>query len=654
MKKGLLILTILLSNYTFSQGKEAYTFGKITAKENSLKIYTKDVTANAIFLFENGEIVFKDTPHRILISTKYYAKVKLFNKQAFDKATIEIPIFHNKETSEKVINIRGYTHNSYQKTVLNEKNIFTEKVNENWSIVKFTMPNIKEQSIIEYEYTLESPFKFNFTGWEFQDEIPKIYSRFHALIPGNYNYNRLLVGYEKLSFNEAKIKRNCFSIPGFSKAADCEELTYIMEEIPAFIEEKFMTSKKNYLSRMKFELFEFVDFEGVKHKYTKSWKNVDKEFRTEKNIGRQLRKIDYIKKRLPESLAKSTDNLTKAKNIYNFIKNHFTWNKKIRLFKDVNVKDAFDKKFGNSTEINIALINALNAANFDAEIVLISTRKNGLPTKLYPVITDFNYAIARIEIDGTEYVLDATNKLLPFGMLPFKTLNGYGRVMNFKKGSYWININPKKNNQTRITMNLEINKNGEFEGLMHNSYNGYKAIEKRNEVKITTEDKYLEGIEDINDKLIINSYKNSNLDSIDNPFSELFDIIIESEDNLNEDVVILNPFINSKISSNPFQLEERTYPVDFGYPRVFQFTLKLSIPENYKISSLPENVGFKLPNGGGQYFFNIKEQNNKISMISRFKIDRSYFTSEEYAYLKEFYKQIIKTQNSLITLEKIK
>jgi len=41
-------------------------------------------------------------------------------------------------------------------------------------------------------------------------------------------------------------------------------------------------------------------------------------------------------------------------------------------------------------------------------------------------------------------------------------------------------------------------------------------------------------------------------------------------------------------------------------------------------------------------------------MISRFKIDRSYFTSEEYPYLKEFYSQIIKTQNSLITLEKIK
>jgi hypothetical protein len=652
MKKGLFIVLVLISNIIFSQKNKEYTFGRITQLENDLKIYDKDSTANAIFLFENGKTVFKVTPTRILISTKYYAKIKIFNKEGVDNATVEVPIYHNKKSSEKVIDIKGYTHNSLQKTALNQKNIFTEKVNENLSIVKFTMPNIKEQSIIEYEYTLESPFKFNFTGWEFQSEIPKIYSRFHALIPGNYVYNRSLIGTQNLTKNKSKIKRNCFSIPGFAKAADCEELIYVMENIPAFIEEDFMTSKKNYLSKIKFEISQFTDFEGIKHKYTKTWKSVDKEFRTEKSIGRQLRKIDYIEKRLPEGLFNITDNLTKAKRTYSFIKNHFTWNKKISLFNDVNVKDAFDKNIGNSTEINIALINALNAVGLNAKVVLLSTRNNGLPTKVYPVITDFNYAIGSLEIDNKVYLLDATNELLPFGMLPFKTLNEYGRVMDFKKGSYWIDLKPQNNNLTRISMNLEINEDGNFEGLMHKSYNGYRAIEKREEIRSVTEEKYLEDIEDKDDKLSIDSYKNSNLDNIDKPLTELFDIIIESE--LDGKIVILNPFINSKITKNPFQLKERTYPVDFGYPRAFQFVLALTIPENFKVSSLPKNIAFKLPNGEGNYTFNIQEKGNKINMISRFRINNSHFIPEAYPYLKEFYKQIIKTQNSLITLEKIK
>ncbi len=652
MKKGLFLFVVLSSSILFSQKSNVYNFGRITQQEYEMKIYPNDSTANAVFIFENGETQFYDGSRSINIKTKYYAKVKIFNKEGFDNATIEIPIYHSKERSEKVIDIKAVTHNGIQRSSLKKENIFTEKVNDNWSIVKFTMPNIKEQSIIEYEYTLESPFKFNFTGWKFQSEIPKIYSRFYALIPGNYLYNRKLIGFKKLSVNKADIKRGCFSVSGISRDADCEALTYVMEDIPAFIEEGYMTSKKNYLSRIKFELSKLTAFNGAVYNYTKSWKSVDKEFKTEKSIGKQLRKVDYIEKRLPKHLFEITDDLEKATEVFNYIKNHFTWNSKTRLFKEVKVKKAFEEKIGNSTEINIALINALNAVGLKTDIVLISTRPNGLPTKIYPVISDFNYAIARIEIKGIEYLLDATDKLLPFGVLPFKTLNAYGRVMNFKKGSYWIDIKPKKNNLTRISMNLTMNEDGNFEGKMQKAFNGYKAIDKRKKINSISEEKYLEEIEEKHTDLTINSYKKTNLDTIDKPLKELFDITIESE--LNNKTLFLNPFLDSRISTNPFKLKERSYPIDFGYPWLFQFSLKLTIPENYKIKALPTNTAFKLPNNGGKYIYNINQKGNVISMISRFSIVRPYFLPEEYPSLKEFFNQIIKTQNSLITLEKIK
>ena len=651
MKKVIFILIVLLYNSSFAQKNSVYKFGIISAKEHELTVYVKDTTANAVVLFENGETDFKVNGANIIISTKYYAKIKLFNKQGFDHATVEIPIYNNNKRFEKVTNIKGVTHNSSQKIALDKNNIFTEKVSENWSTVKFTMPNIQEGSIIEYEYTLESPFKFNFTGWSFQSDIPTLYSRFYALIPGNYVYNRILLGSQRLSENNADVIRNCFSVPGTSGIADCEELTYIMTDIPAFIEEDYMTTKKNYISRIKFELSEFRGFNGLNQKFTKNWKDADKEFRTEQSIGKQLKKINYIQKQIPEDIISTDDDLIKAKKVFDFIKYHFTWNNKIKLFTDVNVKNAFDEKIGNSTEINIALINALNAVGLNCNVVLISTRENGLPTKLYPVISDFNYAIAVVKINEVDYLLDATDKLLPFGMLPYKTLNSYGRVMNFKEDSYWIDIEPQKNNQTRVTMDLKINDDGNFEGQMHKSYDGYKALEKREEINTLAEEKYLSDIEDKDDKLIIISYENSNLDNPEEALTELFDITIES--NLNKNILIINPFINSKIAKNPFQLNERTYPIDFGYSRTFQFTLSLTIPENYKISTLPENVALQLPNDGGNYVFSIEAKGSSINMISRYKIGKSYFATNEYHYLKEFYNQIIKTQNSLITLEKI-
>lgn len=651
MKSKIFIFLFSISTLLNAQNKELYTFGEISSDENDLTFYAKDTTANAVVLFENGETEFKINNGRIIIQTKYYTKVKIFNKKGFEKATIEIPLYRTKDRSEKVKEIRGYTHNAYQKTVLNPKNIYTEETSDRISLVKFTMPNINDQSIIEYEYILESPFLFNFTGWNFQTDIPTIYSRFYALIPGNYIYNRSLSGFKKLSENIANIKKSCFSIPNSSREAECEELTYTMRDIPAFIEEDYMTSKKNYISRIKFELSEFKGFDGINQKFTKKWKDADREFKSEPSIGRQLKKIDYIEKKLPKDIFAVKDELTKAKMVFEFIKDHFSWNKKNRLFTEIDLKSAFEDKVGNSTEINVALINALNAVGINAEIVLLSTRDNGLPTQLHPVISDFNYALAKISINEKIYLLDATNKLLSFGMIPFKALNAYGRVMNFEEGSYWIDLKPKNNNLSRLTLNLKFNDEGNFEGQMHKAFNGYKAVEKREEILTSSEEDYLNDIENLDSKLVINSYQNFNLLDYSEPLKELFDITIES--NLNENVILLNPFINSKITTNPFKLNERTYPVDFGYPRTFQYSIQLEVPQNYIIKYLPENVAIQLPNNGGSYIFNIEQIGNKIKMHSRFAISRAYFIPEEYPYLKEFYNQIIKTQKSLITLEKI-
>ncbi len=651
MKKLYTLLLIITTSYCFGQSnKTPYNFGRITQSDYDLQVYAKDSTANAVFIYERGDTTFDQTYTSIIIRTKYYGKVKIFNKEGISHATIKIPIYRNSQRSEKVTDIRGITHNGVVQTSLSKAHIYTEELSQHWSEVKFTMPNIKENSIIEYEYTLESPFKFNFKGWEFQSTIPKIYSEFHALIPGNYSYNRRLSGYYKLSKNESGIKRGCFGISGGANRADCEELTYAMKDIPAFIEEDYMTSKDNFISKIKFELSQFKGFDGSIHKFSKTWKDVDKEFKGEKSIGRQLRKVDYMKKHLPPGLFEGGNDLEKAKEVYRTIKSHFTWNRKSRVFDEVFVKKAFDEKVGNSTEINISLVNALNAVGFDAELILVSTRGHGLPTKMYPVMTDFNYVIAKLNLDDKSYLLDATDKQMPFGMIPYRTLNGYGRVMNFKKGSYWHDIRPSQATQSRTFLNLKLDKEGNLTGLINTSNGGYLGLNKRKKYNAVNEEKYLDEVEEKNIDLTVLDYKNNNLANIEKSFSEVFKIEITSNENAK--TLFISPFLLEKLSENPFKLSERNYPVDFGYGYLDTYTFQLEIPENYTIKSLPKDVGFKLPNNGGMYQLSVTKKGNKVSLLSRTKLSKSNFTPEEYPYLKEFFNQIVKTNKSLITLEK--
>ena len=142
--------------------------------------------------------------------------------------------------------------------------------------------------------------------------------------------------------------------------------------------------------------------------------------------------------------------------MYRFVKAHYNWNGKFGIFRNNNVKKAFEEGLGNVAEINITLINLLNASGIDTDLALISTRMHGLPKKSHPVMSDFNYVVAKTEIDGETYLLDATEKEMPFGMLPYRCLNYYGRVMDLDGDSYWMDIEPEKLNGRTVRVNLEL------------------------------------------------------------------------------------------------------------------------------------------------------------------------------------------------------
>lgn len=653
MKKLFLLLIFIIFFAGYSQKKiSLYTFNNVSDDELKMKIYTKDSTTNAVVLFEYGNTIIENKNDQIYLKTTVYKKIKILNKEGENHATVKVYIYNNdKNQREKIKQIKAITHNLNEPiTYLHPKHIYTTKINKNWKEVTFTFPNIKSGSVLEYQYDLESEFFFNFKGWTFQSDIPKIRSEFHALIPGNWIYNRQLRGNLKLATNEATIKKKCI-IYSSRKHADCEKLTYIMKDIPAFItEEKFTTTKNNYISQIKFELAEIFYLDGTSKKITTSWEETDMILKKDEGIGNELYNKSFFASQVSPEIIENKNGLDKTKAIYNFIKNHYALDtSKTFIFSDVNVKSAFKKKIGGYSEINLSLINALKAIGIDAKIMLTSTRDNGFPTKSYPVITDFNYIIAYVKIGDKDYLLDATDKNTPFNMLPFNMLNSYGRVLDFKNGSYWKVIAPQIKSFSRTSLEIDLN-NDVISGKLKIVDNGYFAIKKRDKIKSSSVENYLLSIENESKNLTIEDYKNLNLNDLDKPLIE--EIEIEFEDlEVIGDMIYFNPFIN-KISQNPFLLKERVYTVDFGYKRKNSSIIKIITPKGYSIKSLPETIKLSLPNKGGMFICSTTLKDNEITIFSQYSLNKTMYSPQEYHYLKEFYNQIIKTQNSLITLEK--
>ncbi|MCX2681388.1 DUF3857 domain-containing protein [Galbibacter sp. EGI 63066] len=643
MLKHLLYLLLIISLHFSVNAQDKMEIDNVTDEELNMKTYKKDTTAHAVVLYEEGKNYFVVKTRRILLVKEYYCKIKILDEEGFDHANIEIPFYHNDKRTEKIKDIKAMTHNDKQKIVVNPNNMYKTDINERWSSYRFTFSNVKEGSVLEYKYTLETPFYFNFEGWDFQTSIPKVKSVFKAEIPGNYKYNRTLMGAQELSINEADIKRDCFYIDGYPDAADCEVLTYIMEDIPAFKEEEYMLSKKNYMSRLKFELSEFYGYDGIRHQYTKSWESVDKELRSDKYIGKQLKKVNYFEKVLPSEILSEKDELSRAKKVYSFIQKHFNWNGDYGLFSNSKIKKAYEEGSGDVSDINLSLINALKAAGLNAKLVLLSTRDNGLPTKQHPVISDFNYTIAMVEIGKGVAMLDASEKYTPFGILPFRTLNHIGRVMDFKNDSYWVSIVPFQNNYNQMHVEAKITDSGTIEGRVMIKDMGYLFYEKSEQINTINREKYIEDLENQYINLHISDYKSVEKE---NSVVETFSFEVDNIENVIADNVYLSPFIFKITTSNPFQLKERDYPIDIGYPKKYNTQISLTIPDGFQFISVPDKKNTILEDNGGRLSLMTGIKEKTLNLLYTFELNKSYYKTSEYENLKSFFKDAVEIQNS--------
>lgn len=646
--KRILLLTLFLPFIGLAQKTKVLEIGQTTIDELKMSVYEKDSTANAVVLYEEA-LRYIDESRSYDFSTDHYYRVKILTDQGKEKANISIDLYKK----EKIYDIEAVTYNLengvMKKVKISDSDVFTKTLSENYRRISFTLPAINPGSVIEYSYTVTSPYP-GIDSWYFQSDIPKKESYFSTLLIANWKYKKRLNGPLKLSTSEGSVKKNCIYIEGIGRG-HCNALTHGMKDIPAFKKEKYMTSKENFISKLSYDLESFTNTDRRVTKYTTSWEEADLTLK-KRFLNHQSERTSFFRRKLPETIRTTTDKLNKAKAIFNFIKNHYTWNKRNWHTAKINIKESFKEKSGAIHDINLSLYNSLQSENIESYIVLLSTRKNGIPSKIYPIITEFNYIIVKAVINGKEYFLDASDKKYSFGHIPFKCLNGEVRVLDFKNGGYWQYIKSKRRSNKSYRVSAVLNEDFEFEVEAKTNYSGYYAYNIRKELETLGKEKYSQSIEsDISDSEIT-SYEVQNEDALELNLIENLKMTIDP-DFENTERISFNPIFFDRTLQNPFKSKERLFPVDYGYPRRFSYFFKFKIPENYKVVSLPKKIAKKLSNNSATYVYQVSEDAGLINVYIKFQLSKSIFSSAEYFYLKELYKSIVESEDSAIKLEKI-
>ncbi|HEY9000000.1 MAG TPA: DUF3857 domain-containing protein [Mucilaginibacter sp.] len=654
------LLSFIILFISLSVKAQNFEYGKATQAEMDMKVYDKDTSAHAVILNEYGKAeIGMSFDNNIRLTYEYHVKIKILDSRGFFSGTVVLPLFNNEDNTagDEINNISGIT--SYkddngitQVAELDTKNIYKTKVNKFESTWKFAMPDVRAGCVIEYRYILISPFFDHLHSWAFQSILPKVHSAYEAKIPGFWNYNVALRGSLKLSKSKSDVQNDCFSA-GNSKSG-CLLLSYAMDDVPAFVFEEYMTSPKNYMAALNFDLIEFTNpYTGQKKKVTKEWKDVDNILKDNPEFGSLLKKKNVVKDHVPPAILTINDTTERAKAIYRWAQSWFKWNNFNGIYSHDGLKKAIEAHTGSDAEINLTLVNALNIAGITAEAVLLSTREHGLVNKLYPVIGDFNYVVARVPIGGKSYFLDATDPVLPFGMLQIKCLNDQGRAFSLDKPSYWVDMDTKQRKISTITLDLTLQDDGKLKGKLNHYTQGFDAYVRRKEIKkFNSIDEYIESLEGRWRHIKVLKSNITNIDSLDAPINEDLDIEIDTRNSFVKDHYGFNPYFFDKRDVNPFKLTNRNYPVDMGMPYEERYVLVLHMPDKYGIESAPKNQSLSLADNDAFFAIKFDENNNTYTFSSLIKVNNTIYPAGEYTSLKEFFNKVILAEKENLLFKK--
>jgi hypothetical protein len=636
---------LFILNITIAQEIE---FGEISKEELLEKEYPGDIDAHAAVLYKHSKTFFLSTNGTESLVTDVIERIKIYDKEGFDYATESVTLFKTRGNNERIKKIKAFTYNleggKIVKSELDKDQIFETEYSYNYDQVKFTMPNVKEGSVIEFKYQISSPFIWNIDDFVFQYDIPvkQLYASIRT--PKGFNFKSIPKGF--LSFYPRSSTKMDHRI-----GMDVVLKEYSLKNIPALKSENYVDNMDNYRAGVMFELLS-IDLPDYFKSYSRSWQDVAQAIGNTDDYKNELDKTNAFDDELTGLLEGVTDELEKLELIFKYVKDNVKWNGIDGKYFYNGLRKSIKEKKGNAADMNLLVVAMLRYAGIDANPVIVSTKDNTIP--FFPTLDRLNHVIAYALIDGKKYFLDATEEFSDVNVLPIKDYNWRGVYVDNNKETWkLIDIDSPPTTQNVYSISASLNADGSAEGKFRSRYTNHAALKFRKNFKNKDEDLYLSELESAFKDIEISEYEVKNEDTYKGPVSESFSFLNENAADIVNDKLYVTPISFLRMEENPFKLEERQFPVDFGYPMADRYIINIVIPEGYMIESVPDKIMIALPESMGRFSYLVSATGNQIKLSVKLEIDKAMIPANAYAYLKEFFNQVIIKESEQVVLKKI-
>lgn len=645
MKKLILSLAATLAAVSLLQAqKPDYRFGKVSEEELRMERYDRDPDAEAVILYEELRTYFL-IGNQFTRMTDYFIRIKVLKAEGKEYADINLPYVFQREN---YANLDAVAYNLVDgkivKTPLKKQYLFREQVGDEQWMLKFSIPEVREGTVIEYRYRMNSDFVTYIPSVVVQHDIPTVRMKATVEIPEYLRFNVNTKGYLSINMRENTIAGR---IAGTDVPYNVREITTEGRDIPALKKEPFVWNRNEFRSMIDFELSQIaMPFSDVQN-FSLTWKDVN-EALAETDFNSNIRMGNPFKEETAAIVARNLAPRQTLHELLRLVQSHMKWDGKYRLMSS-SPRNAADKGTGNSAEINSVLMAAVKDAGFDVVPLLLNPRSRGRLPLAHPSFDGISTFILRVTLDDGKFAyLDGTDPDSDVDLLPTDLLVDRARIYGVSGDVGWCDLSRLAPGNTHINMTLGFDPELSVHGRITERYTNVPALRCSSAYgDARSEEEYVEALEEEHhiriDSLTINGLRSAHL-------TQEFTMTREPE--TAGDFIYLNATIIPFLTENPFKSPERKYPVEFDNPASYTMQGVLRLPEGYVVEELPRAARFNAFDGDITCFYMAQATNGVIQFNMRFNQKRLIFLPEEYADLQAFYGAVVNICNSRIVLRK--
>ena len=460
MKLGLIQLFVLLFCPVYmavAQDKVNMKFGKPTKAEMQMTVYEAEPDADAVVLCRLTDVEYTIQQTGYLVDYKEKVRIKVLKPSGARYAKVVIPYLKstpidNRNSSSKLVLKASATDNNSVSSTFDEQAgamttadldryseesvedlkataynlqgskvvksgmkkdaVVETKIDEQHYQVEFTVPDVKEGTVIEYEYVLHSELFWVLHDWFAQREIPVAYAKLDMNIPRYLLFNLEEHGIQRLiSTCESgsmryKLESDPLAAPTIlpSNHYICvgRNLAGLKKGDGVWSMQDNCAGITAYLKHYSMRGAAVVD-------YTRTWEQIDEMVLKSEDLGKQLDDHSPLAAELKEAkIGEIADVRQRAEAVYKLVLSKVEWNGRYEM-SPAETEETLKNHGGSNVDINMLLLQSLNDVGLTAAPVMLRMRDQGVLTTDFPSIQKYTTFIVGVVSPQGNIYLDASS-----------------------------------------------------------------------------------------------------------------------------------------------------------------------------------------------------------------------------------------------------